>query len=86
MDAEKDLKIRELYDTIYNIKEKLRRLPNHFTFWGHHFIFWVKALPKDSFVMHQDSVIVWIQQTRDLARELKIKELRNGTGTISKLD
>jgi hypothetical protein len=46
----------------------------------------VKALPNDTFVMHQDSVIVWPRQIRDLASECKIKELRNSTGTISKLD
>ena len=46
----------------------------------------LKALPNDTFVMHQDSVIVWNRQIRDLASECKIKELRNSTGTISKLD
>jgi hypothetical protein len=46
----------------------------------------INAFPNDTFVMHQDSVIVWTRQIRDLASECKIKELRNSTGTISKLD
>jgi hypothetical protein len=37
-------------------------------------------------VYHQDSVIVWIQQKRDLEKECKIKRKRKSTVTISKID
>jgi hypothetical protein len=35
----------------------------------------IKALPNDTFVMHQDSVIVWNRQIRDLASEFQICNL-----------
>ncbi len=40
MDAEKDLQVRELYDTENNIEKGLHRLPNHLTFWDN------KCFPK----------------------------------------
>ena len=46
----------------------------------------LKEKPNETFLYHQDSVIVWIQQNRDLGKECKIKEKRKSTGTITKID
>jgi len=40
VDAEKDLQVRELYDTEDNNEKRLHRLPNHLTVWDR------KSFPK----------------------------------------
>jgi hypothetical protein len=46
----------------------------------------LKEKPRETFVYHQDSVIVWIQPKRNLEKECKIKRKRKSTGTITKID
>jgi hypothetical protein len=67
VDAEKDLQVRELYDTENNNEKDCINCPITSPFGI------VKALPNDTFVMQQDSFIVWTRQIRDLESECKIK-------------